>query len=202
MAEKRPARKPSAGRRRSRASAPENLPLVERHPKDDEKPADLAQARDGRESPARPGGESPVPVSSHAPGQIDREIDTRGILAFGFGTLAVTLAAAVLMWFLYQGLLAREEAKDRPAPAVAERDVRRLPPEPRLQPDPNQDLDEMRREEDRLLGGYAWVDREAGRVRIPIEQAKEIIAERGMLEPAAPGSMESGAFEPERRSGP
>jgi hypothetical protein len=36
----------------------------------------------------------------------------------------------------------------------------------------------MRAAEERVLHGYAWVDREKGIVRIPIEQAMEILAEK------------------------
>ena len=46
-----------------------------------------------------------------------------------------------------------------------------LPPEPRLQNHPREDLLALRRAEDAVLNSYGWVDRTAGIVRIPIDQA-------------------------------
>jgi hypothetical protein len=61
-------------------------------------------------------------------------------------------------------------------------------PTPRLQlDDGNQDVTELHGREDLLLDNYTWVDPAAvspRRVRIPIERAMELVAERGL--PVAP----------------
>ncbi|MGA7859632.1 MAG: hypothetical protein WCA11_16975 [Terracidiphilus sp.] len=58
-------------------------------------------------------------------------------------------------------------------------------PTPRLQlDDGNQDVMELHEREDLLLNNYSWVDRSKGEVRIPIERAMELIAQRGL--PVAP----------------
>jgi hypothetical protein len=54
-----------------------------------------------------------------------------------------------------------------------------LPPAPRLEADPVTDGDAYRAREAALLGGYGWVDRPAGIVRMPIDEAMRILAERG-----------------------
>jgi hypothetical protein len=59
-----------------------------------------------------------------------------------------------------------------------------VPPEPRLQTHPVEDLAALRAREDAALHGYAWVDRDAGVTRIPVERAIEILVERGL--PARP----------------
>jgi hypothetical protein len=59
-------------------------------------------------------------------------------------------------------------------------DARRLPPEPRLQSAPITDLKEMRAAEDKLLNGYGWVDQAHGVVRVPIDRAIEMLAQRGL----------------------
>ena len=46
-----------------------------------------------------------------------------------------------------------------------------LPPAPNLQRDPVGDLARMHAGEDRLLHGYAWIDRGHARARIPIQRA-------------------------------
>ena len=45
---------------------------------------------------------------------------------------------------------------------------------------PGQELKTMRAEEDSLLKSYAWVDREKGIVRIPIQRAIDIVARGGI----------------------
>jgi hypothetical protein len=58
-------------------------------------------------------------------------------------------------------------------------------PTPRLETDDgNQDLADLHEREDLLLSYYSWIDRSKGTVRIPIERAMELIAQRGL--PMAP----------------
>ena len=64
-------------------------------------------------------------------------------------------------------------------------------PTPRLQTDDgNLDIAQMHVREDLLLDHYSWVDRQGGKVRIPINRAMELIAQHGL--PVAPpeASME------------
>lgn len=58
-------------------------------------------------------------------------------------------------------------------------------PQPRLQLDDGaQDLADLHRREDLLLNYYSWVDEGKGTVRIPIERAMQLIAQKGL--PVAP----------------
>jgi len=60
-------------------------------------------------------------------------------------------------------------------------------PSPRLQTDDgNQEIADMHAKEDLLLENYSYVERGKGTVRIPIERAMELIAQRGL--PVAPTS--------------
>lgn len=64
-------------------------------------------------------------------------------------------------------------------------------PTPRLQMDDgNQDLADMHQREDLLLDHYTWVNKQQGVVRIPIEQAMQMIVDRGL--PVAPGASATG----------
>jgi hypothetical protein len=49
------------------------------------------------------------------------------------------------------------------------------------------DIRNLRREEDRKLNGYGWVNREKGIVSVPIEQAMEQVAREGLSAPAPGG---------------
>ena len=55
-----------------------------------------------------------------------------------------------------------------------------LPPQPRLQIAPRQDLRALRQRDEALLNSYGWADREAGLVRIPIAEAMRLTVERGL----------------------
>jgi hypothetical protein len=55
-----------------------------------------------------------------------------------------------------------------------------VPPEPRLQTNPREDLRQFREQEDAILNSYGWVDRPAGVVRIPIEDAMKLMLRRGL----------------------
>lgn len=61
-------------------------------------------------------------------------------------------------------------------------------PTPRVQlDDGNEDVADLHLREDLLLNHYSWIDRSKGEVRIPIERAMEIIAQKGL--PVAPESQ-------------
>jgi len=72
----------------------------------------------------------------------------------------------------------------QPAPAQAPTQLRAaidpVPPVPRLQVKPRQDLQSLRTAEEARLGQYGWINREAGRVHIPIEQAMDVVAQKGL----------------------
>lgn len=96
------------------------------------------------------------------------------VVAAGFFLLLVVLSV-VLMWALDRTLIARETARSAPASPLADRYGRQEPPAPRLQADPRRDLATLRAREDALLEGYGWIDRGAGRVRIPAARALELL---------------------------
>jgi len=63
-------------------------------------------------------------------------------------------------------------------------------PTPRLQTDDGyQEIADMHAKEDLLLDNYSYVDQGKGTVRIPIDRAMELIAERGL--PVAPQTTQS-----------
>jgi hypothetical protein len=79
----------------------------------------------------------------------------------------------------------------RSNPALEQQQLAKLTqqfPTPRLElDDGNEDLTELHGREDLLLDNYSWVDKPGGAVRIPIERAMELIAQRGL--PVAPAEQ-------------
>jgi len=84
--------------------------------------------------------------------------------------IAAILAASLTGIVLLMYLLAHTWLQTTEPPHGA------IPPEPRWQSDPAADLAAERARERALLHGYAWVDREAGVARIPIDRAMAILA--------------------------
>jgi hypothetical protein len=66
------------------------------------------------------------------------------------------------------------------------RDILKFP-EPRLEANERTELNSFRSEEEQKLNSYGWVDQNAGVVHIPIEQAMQIVAQRGL--PVRPANV-------------
>jgi hypothetical protein len=108
------------------------------------------------------------------------DVSISGVVIFVIVLVVCGVVISGGVWAMYRSLI-REAS--RPATAefpLATAAMRRLPPEPRLQTDPRDDLASMRRNEDRALTSYGWVDRNAGVVRIPIDVAMRLTVERGL----------------------
>jgi hypothetical protein len=110
----------------------------------------------------------------------ESDVNIRAIFGFGLGLLAVGVVIHVLVWLLFISFTAGEQVHAPPQYPLAAADAERLPPEPRLQTAPRQDLIDLRTQEQQLLRTYGWVDRNAGVVRIPIEEAIRLTLERGL----------------------
>ena len=108
------------------------------------------------------------------------DVNVRGIFGFAIGLLVTTLFFSFLVWVLFQYFQVREATRVAPEYPLAATQETRVPPEPRLQTTPREDLKALRSAEDELLNGYSWVDRNAGVVRIPIDQAMRLTLQRGL----------------------
>ena len=112
-----------------------------------------------------------------APGYERSDLSPRTIALFGAG-LAVVLgvaAAAVTVFQIYAGSrYAGRQPPQRP-PTVTREST-----EPQLQVNGASELRTMHEAEERTLGAYGWVDPQAGTVRIPIDRAMEILAQKGL----------------------
>ena len=101
-------------------------------------------------------------------------------------TAGLAVVGLVSMWLLFDYTIDRQAREDRPPSPLA--DTRVPFSGPRLQVSPVQDLKDMQAAEKQVLESYDWVDRDAGRVRIPIEKAMDLVLERGFPVKSSPGS--------------
>jgi hypothetical protein len=108
------------------------------------------------------------------------DVDIRPILAFAGGLIAVVVVVSLLVTLLFKLLDARKAREQTNQFPLAAGQQARLPPEPRLQTNPRQDLLELRRQEQAVLTTYGWVDQKAGIVRMPITEAMRLTVQRGL----------------------
>jgi hypothetical protein len=121
-----------------------------------------------------------------AKGHETRDISTRIVVIFGISLFVGAVIVHVLIWVIY-AQFARNAATAYPREyPLARIGAPQLPPEPRLQTRPREELLKMRAEEDRILDSYGWVDAQRGVVRIPIGQAMSMTVEQGL--PARAGA--------------
>lgn len=102
----------------------------------------------------------------------------------------VTHIVLYLMFRYYKGMF-RGQAANAPLTAIQRPAGSDVPAEPRLQPfrtDKNMpptentpviDMETMRRNEDQALNNAAWIDKAQGKVRLPIDVAKQLFVQRG-----------------------
>ena len=108
------------------------------------------------------------------------DVNVRAVLLFGAG-LAVTAAVIhVVVWLLFGYFSGREAARVVPVYPLAAGQDTQVPPAPRLQTNPREDLRLLRTKEEEVLTTYAWVDKPAGVVRIPIDEAMRLLLKRGL----------------------
>ena len=109
-----------------------------------------------------------------------KDVDIVQITGFGIGLMVAFLVSVAAMWGFFEYFAAREN-KLAPANAPAMMSQKQLlPPEPRLQAEPVMELQKMRDNEEMLLDSYGWVDPTRGTVHIPIDQAIDLVAKKGL----------------------
>jgi hypothetical protein len=133
------------------------------------------------------------------------DVKTTGIIVFLVCLLAFVAATGGVCWVIGAQINAHLNHEDGPntkwTKTVEIRELGNLPsspemqnkvaeitksfPQPRVQiDDGNIDVADLHAREDILLDNYTWIDPSKGSVRIPIEQAMQMIAQKGL--PVAP----------------
>lgn len=120
------------------------------------------------------------PQPRHADVQFeDSDINPRGTFLAGVGVLAgIWISIGVLVLFFLFLRHQRAEVSPPPLPIVEHGNP--VPPEPRLQAAPRQDLKAMQAREDWELNHYHWINKGAGIIAIPVTEAMQLIAQRGL----------------------
>ncbi len=119
------------------------------------------------------------------------DINPRIVIGFAAALVVAGIVIHALLWLLFDFFGTLEtRAYPREYPMVQATEVR-LPPSPRLQEKPREDLKALRQQEDQLLNSYTWINQQTGAVRIPISEAMKRLVEQGFPvsdQPAAPAA--------------
>jgi hypothetical protein len=147
-----------------------------------------------------------APVDAEHPGYETTDVNVRGVAIFLAGLFATVFVFFFFCFYMGRMINAEWQKEDGPAtkwqiasgavpPAGKGKDLASNPeieqkqlqqivgtfPEPRLDMDDgNQATADLHAREDMLLEHYSLVDGQPGTIRIPIERAMELIAQRGL----------------------
>lgn len=148
--------------------------------------------------------EETKPTNSTGQGNYERrDVGVSGVFYFLIGLALAIVVSYFLIDAFYHFLDKHFEAQQTPvSPLVtnAPADTRHLPPEyktdaesadyekylhksfpePQLETNERTELNKIRLREEDTLSTYGYIDKDAGVVRIPIERAMELIAQRGL----------------------
>jgi hypothetical protein len=114
-----------------------------------------------------------------------RDANTRGVLGF----LAVLFVVLILVLFGTWRLFRFYAVADRSAaPASYFANERQIPASPDLEVNGPEDFQNIYAKQQQELDTYAWQDRKARIVRIPIERAMDLLLEKGL--PVMPSGTE------------
>lgn len=123
------------------------------------------------------------------------------IVKFAIWLLVSALVVHGVVWLMFVLFVGQRQATTEPEfPLAVGATQPRLPAEPRLQRSPANEIYEFRQKEHTVLHGYAWVDKNAGTVRIPIDEAMRLTVERGLPSRADAPAVDPGLM-PQDSSG-
>lgn len=118
-----------------------------------------------------------------------QDADIKEVIFTGIGLAVGTLIVCLVMWGLFN-LLKTQQAKQSTPLMNPMAPPAQFPPEPRLQVNAPEELQQFHEQEDKTLDTYGWVDKNAGLVRLPIDKAMDIMAQKGFpTRPAGQGSQ-------------
>jgi hypothetical protein len=122
--------------------------------------------------------DKPDNAAATTPGYETHDANAGGVFKFLVALGIVLLVTGLVCWGLFRYFSAHDvnqAASDSPFA-----DTRQLPLGPQLQVNPREDWLKFREEQEKSLETYAWENRSAGTVRVPIEEAMELLVKKGV----------------------
>ena len=103
------------------------------------------------------------------------DMNPKYVLYFAVGLVVAGLLIHLGLWWIFRQL-ERQQARRESRPVLVQ--TSQQPPQPHLQINPQGDLEELRHQETEILSTYAWIDRDKGMARIPIDRAIELFVQK------------------------
>jgi len=138
--------------------------------------------------------DKPHNASATTPGYESRDANAGGVFKFLVALGIVLIVAGLVCWGMFRYFAAHDV--DQAASDSPFADTRQLPLGPQLQVNPREDWLKFRAEQEQALETYAWENRTAGTVRVPIEEAMELLVKKGLPVQGAPEAQPSVAKKP------
>jgi hypothetical protein len=110
----------------------------------------------------------------------ESDVNVSAIIRYGIGLLVIAAVLHVFLWWLQSTYSRQSQRAQTQVYPLAAREQDRLPPSPRFQENPQQELQHLQAKQKALLEGYGWVSKDAGVARIPIEDAMKMVVTRGV----------------------
>jgi len=110
-------------------------------------------------------------------GYEQRDVNVRALLQFGFWMAVFIALTLVAMRWTFAYLDRIETLGPAASPFVNERQI---PPKPRIQADPHQELKDYCAAQQGQVNSYGWIDQRLHVVRIPIDRAMDLVLKNGL----------------------
>jgi hypothetical protein len=122
----------------------------------------------------------------------ESDVNIRSLMIFLVVFVVFAVVTHLLLYGMFRFFVRMENGRvTAPMSDIQRPPGANMPAEPRLQPfqtsdaPPNQntpvtDMVAMHANEDQALSNYGWVDQKKGVVRVPIDQAKKLLLQRGL----------------------
>lgn len=117
-------------------------------------------------------------ATNHTPNGSGHEVQEISV-SFIVGSLFALLFGCFLVCILVVGIFQFFAHTYQPE-QNAQASPQQLPPEPRIEEYPWKQLQELHAHEDHILNSYALIDQKQGIVRVPVDRAIDMLAEKGL----------------------